>query len=69
MTNLHYCAFQNPINSDEHYVVASGVTIPLVVYESEPSSIISYALSSYQYMHSFDDIVVKNVTSSSEHAK
>ncbi|XP_025836877.1 1-phosphatidylinositol 3-phosphate 5-kinase isoform X2 [Agrilus planipennis] len=46
----------NPFSLHEHYSLPAGVYTPLVVYENEPSSIIAYALNSYDYKKFFEEI-------------
>ncbi|XP_065212151.1 putative 1-phosphatidylinositol 3-phosphate 5-kinase isoform X2 [Planococcus citri] len=46
----------NPINTDEHYLLNVTCTIPIVVYETEPSSIIACALATFQYQNLLDEI-------------
>lgn len=60
---------QNPINADEHYVLDFTLTIPLVVYESEPSSIIACALSSNQYLHLLEECVARVAANSESTSK
>ncbi|KAJ8957069.1 hypothetical protein NQ318_007282 [Aromia moschata] len=48
-----------PFSSQEHYTLPMGVSIPVVVYENEPSSIVAYTLNSYDYKKAFDDLVNK----------
>ncbi|KAF5299848.1 hypothetical protein FQA39_LY11385 [Lamprigera yunnana] len=50
---------QPPFGQQEHYTLPVGVTVPIVVYETEPSSIIAYALNSFEYKKSLDEIVGK----------
>ncbi|KAK4877008.1 hypothetical protein RN001_009514 [Aquatica leii] len=47
---------QHPFNQQEHYTLPTGVSVPIVVYETEPSSIVAYALNSYDYKRSLDEI-------------
>lgn len=55
----------NPINTEEHYLLGRSCSIPIVVYESEPSSVISYALSTHYYQSALENIV-KGTSVSSE---
>ncbi|XP_011310721.1 putative 1-phosphatidylinositol 3-phosphate 5-kinase [Fopius arisanus] len=57
----------NPLGPLEHHLLPLGSVVPIVVNESEPSSIIAYALDSHDYKHAFQEIlqVVKNELSSS----
>ncbi|XP_058804589.1 1-phosphatidylinositol 3-phosphate 5-kinase isoform X2 [Phymastichus coffea] len=41
----------SPLGYFEHHLLPLGSTVPIVVYESEPSSIIAYALDSIEYKH------------------
>lgn len=52
-----------PFNQQEHYSLPTGVTVPIVVYEGEPSSIVAYALNSYDYKKSIDEITGKKAQS------
>ncbi|RZB49897.1 1-phosphatidylinositol 3-phosphate 5-kinase [Asbolus verrucosus] len=51
----------NPFNAQDHYTLPTGVSVPIVVYESEPSSIIAYALNSYDYKKSFEELIMKKI--------
>ncbi|XP_015119945.1 1-phosphatidylinositol 3-phosphate 5-kinase [Diachasma alloeum] len=56
----------NPLGGLEHHLLPLGSVVPIVVYESEPSSIIAYALDSHDYKHAFQEIPqVKSDQSSS----
>lgn len=46
--------FQSPFSSHEHYML-SGTCFPLIVYETEPISIVAYALNSFDYKKSFEE--------------
>nr|CAI5827442.1 unnamed protein product [Callosobruchus analis] len=48
----------SPFNCQEHYILPES-SIPIVVYENEPSSIVSYTLSSTEYKKSFEELVAK----------
>lgn len=50
---------QSPFKSQEHYTLPIGVLAPMVVYETEPSSIIAYALNSQDYRHSLEEVIDK----------
>lgn len=52
---------QQPFNQQEHYTLPTGINVPIVVYENEPSSIVAYALNSYDYKKSLDEITGKKV--------
>ncbi|XP_014488639.1 PREDICTED: 1-phosphatidylinositol 3-phosphate 5-kinase [Dinoponera quadriceps] len=45
----------NPLGPLEHYLLPLGSVVPIVVYESEPSSIIAYALDSHDYKHALQE--------------
>ncbi|XP_032663167.1 1-phosphatidylinositol 3-phosphate 5-kinase isoform X1 [Odontomachus brunneus] len=47
----------NPLGSLEHYLLPLGSVVPIVVYESEPSSIIAYALDSHDYKHALQELL------------
>ncbi|KAJ3663453.1 hypothetical protein Zmor_007712 [Zophobas morio] len=49
----------NPFNTQDHYTLPTGVSVPIVVYESEPSSIIAYSLNSCDYKKSFDELTAR----------
>lgn len=40
----------------EHYLLPMGAMMPIVVYEKEPSSIIAYALNSFDYKTQVDQM-------------
>ncbi|CAH0546520.1 unnamed protein product [Brassicogethes aeneus] len=44
-----------PFSTQEHYNLPLGVNGPIIVYENEPSSIVAYALNSFEYKKSFDE--------------
>lgn len=43
-----------------------GVYLPIIVYENEPSSIIAYALNSFDYKRLFDDIQGRKLQSNDQ---
>ncbi|XP_076228988.1 1-phosphatidylinositol 3-phosphate 5-kinase fab1 isoform X2 [Nomia melanderi] len=47
----------NPLGSLEHHLLPLGSVVPIVVYESEPSSIIAYALDSLDYKHAKQELM------------
>lgn len=53
---------QLPFSSQEHYILG-GTLAAIVVYETEPSSIIAYALNSYDYKRSLDELIAKKTQS------
>ncbi|XP_012269678.2 1-phosphatidylinositol 3-phosphate 5-kinase [Athalia rosae] len=46
-----------PLNALEHHSLSLGSVVPIVVYESEPSSIIAYALDSLDYKHKLQELL------------
>jgi 1-phosphatidylinositol-3-phosphate 5-kinase len=50
---------QSPFSTQDHYTLPTGVSVPIVVYEGEPSSIVAYSLNSYDYKKSFEEITSK----------
>nr|CAD7195046.1 unnamed protein product [Timema douglasi] len=52
-------ALQSSLSPQEHHLSSLGCTVPIVVYENEPSSIIAYALSSPDYHCNLDDAIAK----------
>jgi hypothetical protein len=44
----------------------TGCSVPVVVYENEPSSIIAYALSSQEYQRSLDDMLVRRLAANEQ---
>lgn len=48
-----------PFKSQEHYTLPVGSQASIVVYESEPSSIIAYALNSQEYKNLLDESIDK----------
>jgi 1-phosphatidylinositol-3-phosphate 5-kinase len=49
----------SPFSTQDHYTLPTGVSVPIVVYEGEPSSIVAYSLNSYDYKKSFEEITSK----------
>ncbi|KAK9307472.1 hypothetical protein QLX08_002112 [Tetragonisca angustula] len=47
----------NPLGTLEHHLLPLGSIVPIVVYESEPSSIIAYALDSHDYKHTLHELM------------
>ncbi|XP_076663610.1 1-phosphatidylinositol 3-phosphate 5-kinase fab1 isoform X2 [Andrena cerasifolii] len=47
----------NPLGTLEHHLLPLGSVVPIVVYESEPSSIIAYALDSHDYKHALHELM------------
>nr|XP_034189980.1 1-phosphatidylinositol 3-phosphate 5-kinase [Osmia lignaria] len=47
----------NPLGNLEHHLLPLGSVVPIVVYESEPSSIIAYALDSHDYKHALHELM------------
>ncbi|KAG7205451.1 hypothetical protein KM043_007441 [Ampulex compressa] len=47
----------NALGSLEHHLLPLGSVVPIVVYESEPSSIIAYALDSHDYKHALQELL------------
>lgn len=50
--------FQSPFSSQEHHIFSS-TNFPLIVYETEPISIVAYALNSFDYKKSFEEYLGK----------
>lgn len=46
-----------PLSPLEHHLLSLGSVVPIVVYESEPSSIIAYALDSLDYKHKLQELL------------
>lgn len=46
----------NPLGTLEHHLLPLGSVVPIVVYETEPSSIIAYALDSHDYKHALHEL-------------
>jgi len=46
----------SPFPPTEHHLLPPGSSLPLVVYQNEPSSIIAYALSSVDYEHQLAEL-------------
>ncbi|XP_071447808.1 1-phosphatidylinositol 3-phosphate 5-kinase isoform X2 [Hetaerina americana] len=56
-SNSNFTPIQCPLSPGEHHLLPMCVTgIPVVVYESEPSSVIAYALSSSEYQRCIQEI-------------
>ncbi|CAL7943576.1 unnamed protein product [Xylocopa violacea] len=47
----------NPLGTLEHHLLPLGSVVPIVVYESEPSSIIAFALDSHDYKHALHELM------------
>ncbi|KOC63940.1 Putative 1-phosphatidylinositol 3-phosphate 5-kinase [Habropoda laboriosa] len=47
----------NPLGILEHHLLPVGSIVRIVVYESEPSSIIAYALDSHDYKHALHELM------------
>ncbi|XP_011863419.1 PREDICTED: 1-phosphatidylinositol 3-phosphate 5-kinase isoform X2 [Vollenhovia emeryi] len=47
----------SPLGPLEHYLLPLGSVVPIVVYESELSSIIAYALDSHDYKHALQELL------------
>lgn len=52
---------QCPMSPQEHHCLPLGVTVPVVVYEHEPSSIIAYALSCHDYKLGLEELRSKKL--------
>ncbi|KDR20319.1 1-phosphatidylinositol 3-phosphate 5-kinase isoform X2 [Zootermopsis nevadensis] len=61
-TSTGMAPVQSPLSPQEHHFFPTGCSVPVIVYENEPSSIIAYALSSQEYQRSLDDILAKRLT-------
>lgn len=57
----------NPLGPLEHHLFSLSADVPIVIYESEPSSIIAYALATHSYRQALQEILQKtpNVACSS----
>lgn len=55
---------QSPLSPQEHHLGPAEASIPVVVYETEPSSIIAYALSSQDYRRGFEEMRGEQTVSS-----
>lgn len=51
------------MSPQEHHCLPLGVSVPVIVFEREPSSIIAYALSSHDYRSSLEEMRYKGSTS------
>ncbi|XP_066582542.1 1-phosphatidylinositol 3-phosphate 5-kinase isoform X2 [Prorops nasuta] len=58
----------NPLASTEHYLLPIGSVVQLVVYESEPSSIIAYAMDSHDYKHALQELLRSSKGSELNHS-
>ncbi|KAJ9599192.1 hypothetical protein L9F63_010323, partial [Diploptera punctata] len=65
-TSTVMAPIQSPLSPQEHHLAPSGCSVPVVVYENEPSSIIAYALSSQEYQRSLDEILAKKSTNNEQ---
>ncbi|XP_067015555.2 1-phosphatidylinositol 3-phosphate 5-kinase [Anabrus simplex] len=57
---------QSPLSPQEHHLAPGGYSVPVVVYETEPSSIIAYALSSQEYRRSLEELRTKRISASEQ---
>ncbi|KAL1464236.1 hypothetical protein WDU94_003902 [Cyamophila willieti] len=57
-TNVPSLPINTSVESQQHHTLALGCSIPVVVYEQEPSSIISYGLSSFDYQFKLEELRV-----------
>lgn len=57
--------FQNPFASQEHYISTES-SIPIVVYENEPTSIVAFTLNSAEYKRSLEEMAMKRGQSSEQ---
>ncbi|XP_022917370.2 1-phosphatidylinositol 3-phosphate 5-kinase [Onthophagus taurus] len=48
-------------NPQEHYTLPIGVYFPIIVYENEPSSIIAYALNTFDYKRILEEFATKKI--------
>ncbi|XP_012274493.1 1-phosphatidylinositol 3-phosphate 5-kinase isoform X2 [Orussus abietinus] len=46
----------NPLPAVAHHLLPLGSVVPIAVYETEPSSIIAYALDSHDYKHALQEL-------------
>ncbi|XP_047111766.1 1-phosphatidylinositol 3-phosphate 5-kinase [Schistocerca piceifrons] len=60
---------QSPLSPQEHHLPPTDGAVPIVVYETEPSSIIAYALSSQDYRRFHDEMNNDQVMSSPVHKR
>lgn len=58
--------FQCPLSPQEHHTLPLGTSVPVVVYEREPSSIISYALSCHDYRAGLEEMKAKRASVSEQ---
>ncbi|GJQ83295.1 putative translation initiation factor IF-2, N-terminal region [Trypoxylus dichotomus] len=56
----------HPFNIQEHYTLPTGVYFPIVVFESEPSSVIAYALNSFDYKRALEELTCKKSASNEQ---
>ncbi|KAG8274157.1 hypothetical protein J6590_004173 [Homalodisca vitripennis] len=54
------------MSPQEHHTLPLGAAVPVVVYEREPSSIISYALSCHDYRTGLEDLRAKRISVSDQ---
>ncbi|XP_023718004.1 1-phosphatidylinositol 3-phosphate 5-kinase isoform X3 [Cryptotermes secundus] len=65
-TTTAMAPIQSPLSPQEHHLALTGCSVPVVVYENEPSSIIAYALSSPEYQRSLDDMLARRLTANEQ---
>uniref|UniRef100_A0A1Y1N0Y2 1-phosphatidylinositol-3-phosphate 5-kinase n=1 Tax=Photinus pyralis TaxID=7054 RepID=A0A1Y1N0Y2_PHOPY len=65
-SSINVTPIQLPFGIQEHYTLPTGVSIPIVVYENEPSSIVAYALNSFDYKRSLDEMMGKKPQSAEQ---
>lgn len=57
---------QNPFLPQEHYNLPTGLFGPIIVTEAEVSSIIAFALNSFEYKKALEDLTIKKVNGSEQ---
>uniref|UniRef100_A0A146LP56 1-phosphatidylinositol-3-phosphate 5-kinase n=3 Tax=Lygus hesperus TaxID=30085 RepID=A0A146LP56_LYGHE len=68
-TSSHNVHIQLATGQFEHYMLPYGTMMPLVVYEKEPSSIIAYALNSFDYKTQLDQMKARQLDQQSPSLK
>ncbi|XP_056640270.1 1-phosphatidylinositol 3-phosphate 5-kinase [Diorhabda sublineata] len=58
------CVIPAPFSANEHYNLSDS-SIPLIVFENQPSSIVSYTLASNEYRKLFDELSAKKTSTTS----
>lgn len=65
-STITFTPIQQPFVGQEHYTLPTGVSFPVIVYETEPSTIVAYALNTYDYKRNMDEMTGKKLSSAEQ---